>query len=114
MAEKKTRAEAEAVSFQLPNGPRVTASKELADRMQGNGSGFGGGDRRRSDQVTTLDSLGVARTSEFEQQFTDQPGGGRVAGSDPVAGEPGFRQVATDGNTRPAKSTRSRAGSDKS
>ncbi|XTZ17051.1 hypothetical protein ACQSSU_06640 [Micromonospora echinospora] len=113
MAEKNTSNE-EPVAFQLPGGPRVTASKDLADRMQGKGSGFGGGDRRRSDQVTTLDSLGVARTSDFEQQFADQPGGGRVAGSDPVAGEPGFRQVTTDGNTRPTKATRSRASSDKS
>ena len=113
MAEKKT--DEEAVAFELPSGTRVSASKELADRMQGKGSGFGGGDRRRSDQVTTLDSLGVARTSEFEQQFADQPGGGRVPGSDPVAGEPGFRQVESDGNTRPTKSTRAaRSSSDKS
>lgn len=112
MAEKKTADEG--VAFQLPSGTRVTASKELADRMQGKGSGFGGGDRRSSDQVTTLDSLGVARTSEFEQQFADQTGGGRVPGSDPVAGEAGFRQVASDGNTRPAKATRAaKSNSDK-
>lgn len=109
MAEKKTAEEA--VAFTLPSGTKVSASKELADRMQGKGSGFGGGDRRSSDQVTTLDTLGVSRTSEFEQQFADQPGGGRVPGSDPVAGEPGFRQVASDGNTRPTKSATSKSSS---
>lgn len=112
MAEKKQADEA--VAFTLPSGTRVSASKELADRMQGKASGFGGGDRRSSDQVTTLDTLGVSRTSDFEQQFADQPGGGRVPGSDPVAGEPGFRQVESDGNTRPARRSSRTSNSDKS
>ncbi|HEX5543688.1 MAG TPA: hypothetical protein VFX60_19395 [Micromonospora sp.] len=100
MAENK-----DAQSFTLyENGPRVSASGSLADALQKKGNaGFINGDTRSSDQVTTLDSLGVARTSEFEQQFADHAGGGRVPGSDPLAGEPGFLEVKSDGNTRPTK-----------
>ena len=109
MTDKKNPSE-DAQSFQLyENGPKVSAGKPLADALQNKGSGYVAGDMRRSDQVTTLDSLGVARTTEFEQQFADKPGGGRVPGSEPIAGEEGFRQVKSDGNTRPSKATAAKA-----
>lgn len=110
MADKQNSGD-DSRSFQLyENGPTVHASGSLADALQKKGNaGYVAGDTRRSDQVTTLDSLGVARTSEFEQQFADKPDGGRVPGSEPVAGEEGFRQVKSDGNTRPAKATAAKA-----
>lgn len=112
MAEKK--GPGEGVRMTSPKGTRVTASPELAETMKKNWYG-GSTDTRRSTDAQTLDSSGIARTSSFEQQFADQPSGGRVPGSDPVAGEPGFRQVESDGNTRPTKSTgRTARSSDKS